>query len=166
MPQPTSTHHRKHITTARARDDDMWDGRDEEPLAGGGRDGAWQPSTRHHSKSFAQFAAVAVAAGATLMFAAIAWALSTSTAAGSNTEQLNWLLANPWGIVSLVDLYVGFSVYSIWIWFREANALVAAAWTAIMMTTGWLGGCLYALNCLRRFNGDWEWFFMGARARG
>ena len=45
-------------------------------------------------------------------------------------------------------------------------ALVAAAWTAIMMTTGWLGGCLYALNCLRRFNGDWEWFFMGARARG
>ena len=35
-----------------------------------------------------------------------------------------------------------------------------------MMTTGWLGGCLYSLNCLRRFNGDWEWFFMGARARG
>ena len=97
MPQPTSTHRRKHITTARARDDDMWDGRDEEPLAGGGRDGAWQPSTRHHPGPFAQLSPAAVAAGATSAFAVIAWALSTSTAAGSNTEQLNWLLANPWG---------------------------------------------------------------------
>ena len=61
-----------------------------------------------------------------LMFAVIAWALSTSTAAGSNSEQLNWLLANPWGIVSRVDLYVGFSVYSIWICFGKPTSLVAA----------------------------------------
>jgi hypothetical protein len=51
-----------------------------------------------------------------------------------------------------------------WIWFREANGLVAAAWTAIMMTTGWLGGCVYALLQLRRYKGDCRGFFMGHRA--
>ena len=29
------------------------------------------------------------------------------------------LLAMPWGIVSLVDLYVGFALFSCWIVFRE-----------------------------------------------
>ena len=137
------------------------DGRDEEPLAGAAATARGSPQLGTIRPARCRQAARLRA----LMFAVIAWALSTSTAAGSNTEQLNWLLANAWGSLPRRPL-VGFSVYSIWIWFREANALVAAAWTAIMMTTGWLVGCLYSLNCLRRFNGDWEWFFMGARARG
>ena len=29
------------------------------------------------------------------------------------------MLAMPWGIVSLVDLYVGFTLFSCWIVFRE-----------------------------------------------
>jgi len=31
------------------------------------------------------------------------------------------LLAMPWGIVSLVDLYVGFTLFSAWIVFRERS---------------------------------------------
>ena len=170
MPHPL-THNRKHTHRARAGND-MWDARvptpDEEPLSGSPSDsspGGWHHSSPRHSRGFARFASALVAVGAFLMFVVIAWALSSSTDAGNNTEQLNWLLANPWGIVSLVDLYVGFSVYSLWIWFREPNRVVALAWTVVMMTTGWLGGCLYALNCLRRFDGDWAWFFMGPRRR-
>jgi len=33
------------------------------------------------------------------------------------------LLSNPWGIVSLVDLYVGFVLFSCWIAFREKKNL-------------------------------------------
>ena len=33
------------------------------------------------------------------------------------------LLAMPWGIVSLVDLYVGFALFSCWIVFREKSLL-------------------------------------------
>ena len=149
----------------------MWDAHassaDEEPLADSARNASsWNPRNgRDGAQRFAKHAAALVAAGAFAMFAVIAWALSTSTAAGSNTTQLNWLLANPWGIVSLVDLYVGFTVFSAWIWFRENDAIVATAWTVAMMTTGWLGGCVYVLRCLRKDEGDWEWFFTGNSAR-
>jgi len=65
------------------------------------------------------------------------------------------------GIVSLVDLYTGFTVFSLWICFREPSRVVASALVVMMMTTGWLGGSLYVLNLLRQYNGDWQWFFMG-----
>ena len=32
---------------------------------------------------------------------------------------------DPWGIVSLVDVYVGFMFFSAWVIFREKNLLVA-----------------------------------------
>ena len=104
---------------------------------------------------------VVTATGSLVMFVVIAWAISATT--GSFGEQITWLLSNPWGVVSLVDLYVGFTVFSMWIWFREGSKVAAAAWTVAMMTTGWLGGSVYVFNCLRQFKGDWQWFFMGNR---
>jgi hypothetical protein len=38
------------------------------------------------------------------------------------------LLQNPWGIVSLVDLYTGFILFSAWIVYREKSITVAAFW--------------------------------------
>ena len=35
------------------------------------------------------------------------------------------LLSMPWGIVSLVDLYVGFALFSCWIVFREKALLLS-----------------------------------------
>jgi hypothetical protein len=121
---------------------------------------AWQS---RDSRGFVTLATAITGLGVVLMFAVIAWALSTSSAAGNNTAQVQWLISNPWGIVSLVDLYTGFTVFSLWICFREASRVAAAAWVVVMMTTGWLGGSLYVLNCLRQFKGDWQWFFMGHR---
>ena len=126
---------------------------------GGG--GEW--ATRGGGGGFVTLAKVVTSLGVLVMFSVIAWALSTSTAAGNNTAQVQWLISNPWGIVSLVDLYTGFTVFSLWICFREANKILAAAWVVVMMTTGWLGGSLYVLNCLRVFRGDWQWFFIGHR---
>ena len=123
---------------------------------------AWQGRVGN-SRGFVSLAKVITGLGVLIMFSVIAWALTTSTAAGNNTAQVQWLISNPWGIVSLVDLYTGFTVFSLWICFREASSMVAAAWVVTMMTTGWLGGSLYVLNCLRQFNGDWQWFFMGHR---
>ena len=106
-------------------------------------------------------ARILTAMGSLVMFVVIAWAISATT--GSFGEQITWLLSNPWGVVSLVDLYVGFTVFSMWIWFREGSKVAAAAWTVAMMTTGWLGGSVYVFICLRQFKGDWQWFFMGNR---
>ena len=126
-----------------------------------GADQGWGAGRGNPRGPFVNACAVLTALGAFTMFVVIAWAISSTT--GSFGEQIAWLVSNPWGVVSLVDLYVGFSVFSLWIWFRERNAFAAAAWTLAMMTTGWLGGSAYVFNCLRQFNGDWQWFFMGNR---
>ena len=44
------------------------------------------------------------------------------------------LFAMPWGIVSLVDLYTGFTLFSAWIIYREKSLPVAIVWTVAMMT--------------------------------
>lgn len=73
------------------------------------------------------------------------------------------LLANPWGVVSFVDLYVGFTLFSIWIAFREKNILAAIVWIILMMVLGFFTGSLYLLIALIRAKGDWLSFFLGDR---
>jgi hypothetical protein len=74
------------------------------------------------------------------------------------------LLAMPWGIVSLVDLYVGFALFSCWIVYREKALLPSVVWVVLMMTLGFWAGALYTLVALQTSRGDWRRFWMGKRA--
>jgi hypothetical protein len=74
------------------------------------------------------------------------------------------MLANPWGIVSMVDLYVGFAIFSAWIVYRESSATSAIFWVLCMMILGFFTGALYTLITLYKSNGDWNRFFKGAKA--
>jgi hypothetical protein len=74
------------------------------------------------------------------------------------------LLENPWGIVSMVDLYTGFILFSGWIVFREKNLLRTVIWVILMMVFGFFTASLYALIALLTCNGDWKRFWMGTRA--
>lgn len=74
------------------------------------------------------------------------------------------ILKNPWGIVSMVDLYVGFILFSMWIYFREGNPVAAVVWIAAMMIFGFFAGSLYTAINLGRSKGDWHRFFLGHRA--
>jgi hypothetical protein len=74
------------------------------------------------------------------------------------------LLANPWGIVSMVDLYTGFILFSCWIVYREENKITAAFWVLAMMVLGFFTGSLYALIALFRSGGDWKKFWLGKHA--
>jgi len=71
------------------------------------------------------------------------------------------LFAMPWGIVSLVDLYTGFVLFSCWIIYREKSLPVAILWTIAMMTLGFFAGSLYAFVALQSSNGDWRKFWLG-----
>jgi len=75
------------------------------------------------------------------------------------------LLSMPWGIVSLVDLYTGFSLFSGWIFYREKSLPVAIAWTIAMLTLGFFAGSLYALLALQTSGGNWKKFWLGKNAR-
>lgn len=82
---------------------------------------------------------------------------------GSFTEDGAALLANPWGIVSLIDLYVGFALFSMWIAFREKNKVLMVGWIAAMMIFGFFAGSLYVLVAFYQSKGDWLSFFLGSR---
>lgn len=74
------------------------------------------------------------------------------------------LLAMPWGIVSLVDLYVGFTLFSAWIVYREKAVLLAVLWVVLMMVLGFWTGAFYTFLALQSSGGDWKRFWMGKRA--
>lgn len=103
-------------------------------------------------------------AGAALGAVLMATVIFRACALGDGSAQLDSLLTMPWGIVSLVDLYVGFTIFSGWVWYREARSSVAAAWTAAMMGLGFFAGSLYVLLALRSCGGDWTRFWLGAKA--
>ncbi len=74
------------------------------------------------------------------------------------------LMSMPWGIVSLVDLYVGFTLFSAWIVFREKAWLPSIIWVILMMVMGFWAGALYTFMALQSSNGDWQRFWFGKRA--
>lgn len=96
--------------------------------------------------------------------AAMAAALYHGFSAGDFFGEGSQLAAMPWGIVSLVDLYTGFALFSCWIFYREKSPLVAAVWTVGMMGLGFFAGSVYAFLALRASRGDWRRFWLGARA--
>jgi hypothetical protein len=74
------------------------------------------------------------------------------------------LLTMPWGIVSLVDLYVGFALFSCWIVFREKALPPSVVWVILMMVLGFWAGALYTFLALQSSGGDWRKFWYGKRA--
>jgi len=65
--------------------------------------------------------------------------------------------------VSLVDLYVGFILFAMWMIFREKDILHAVIWVVLIMILGFFIGALYVLIALYQSENDWLSFFLGAR---
>ncbi len=82
---------------------------------------------------------------------------------GNFLEDGGELLTNPWGIVSLVDLYVGFVLFSIWITLREKSLGSKIVWISLMMILGFFTGSIYVLKAAYESNGDYEIFLMGKK---
>ena len=74
------------------------------------------------------------------------------------------LLQNPWGVVSMVDLYTGFVLFSAWIVYREKSFVRSLIWVVLMMVLGFFTASLYTLIALYASKGDWRNFWMGQRA--
>jgi len=78
-----------------------------------------------------------------LGFLAMLAALVYGFTVGDFFEDGSVIVNNPWGIVSLVDLYVGFTLFSIWVYVRETNKVVAIVWIVSIMILGFFSGALY-----------------------
>ena len=99
------------------------------------------------------FRIIAALSAIALAFA-IVWA--GMTAGQSLSEAVGWLVSEPWGVVSLIDLYLGFVLIAILIWVFEPNKLIALAFILPLPILGnvwsavWLAWRLGALINRRR----------------
>lgn len=98
--------------------------------------------------------------GVLAMTAVLVYGFTVGDFAGEGSQ----LVKMPWGIVSLVDLYTGFTLFSMWIIYREKSLSVAIVWTIAMMTLGFFAGALYTFLALQASGGDWRKFWMGKNA--
>ncbi len=99
--------------------------------------------------------------GIVAMTAVLVYAFTT----GNLGQEGSVLLSMPWGIVSLVDLYVGFILFSGWIYYRERSIVRSLIWIVLMMVLGFFTASLYAFIALQTSGGDWRRFWMGRRWR-
>lgn len=82
---------------------------------------------------------------------------------GNFSEDGAKLLSNPWGVMSMIDLYVGFVLFSMWIVFREKNMLLIIVLILLMMIFGFLTASIYIVANLYLSKGDWLKFFLGSK---
>ena len=96
-------------------------------------------------------------------FLAMSATLVYAFVAGDFSAEGAWITAHPWGQVSLVDLYVGFVIFSLWIVYRERSLLRSAMWVVLMMGLGNWTAALYVYLALHTSGGDWRHFWLGRR---
>jgi hypothetical protein len=76
------------------------------------------------------------------------------------------LVRMPWGIVSLIDVYIMFTLFSCWIIYREKSIVRSVIWVVFVMVLGAFTCSLYALMALLTSRGDWSRLWMGRRVEG
>ena len=83
-----------------------------------------------------------LALGALALIAAIVWAIPQSGAFG---DEIVKLASNPWGLVSLVDLYLGFFILAGVVFLFERKLWVACLWALPTFALGNLWGAVWLI---------------------
>jgi len=105
---------------------------------------------------------IIAALGIAVMTVVLVFGFTTGDFGSDGSE----IIRNPWGIVSLVDLYTGFTLFSAWIIYRERSVPKTFLWVFLMMVLGFFTASLYILLVLISSKGDWKKFWMGKYADG
>jgi len=90
-------------------------------------------------------------------------ALAYGFIVGDFWEDGGELVENPWGIVSLFDVYVGFFFFIGWIWYRDCCLTGKLFWSVAILLGGNVVAGIYAIIALYKSKGDATVFFVGKR---
>ena len=116
---------------------------------------------RQQSRSISCAIWITVTIATIVMASALGWAI----VAGDLSEEGSIILRIPWGVVSLVEIYVGMALFGCWVFWRESNIVSSCAWMAAVAIAGNIASCIYVVLALRAARGDVMRFWMGARTR-
>ncbi|MDO9254401.1 MAG: DUF1475 family protein [Bacteroidales bacterium] len=95
--------------------------------------------------------------GTLIMF----FTLACGFIAGDFFKEGSILFSMAWGKVSLIDVYIGFFLFSAWIIYREEKWATAVLWILSIMILGNFITCLYATIALYKSNYDFKQFWLG-----
>lgn len=98
-----------------------------------------------------------------ILFVAMILGLALAFTFGDFFADGRIMLSLPWGRLSLLDVYVGFLLFSGWVLFREPSTPRAFLWIVAILLLGNVLAALYAILALRAAGGDWSRFWLGAR---
>ena len=96
-------------------------------------------------------------AGTAFMFLTLLYGFT----AGDLFKEGSILMSMAWGKVSLIEVYIGFFLFSGWVVFREEKWLTAVFWVLAIMILGNFITCLYVTILLFRCNEDYKLFWLG-----
>lgn len=99
------------------------------------------------------------AACALIMAVALGYAFSY----GNFWEEGAALVGTTWGIVSLIDVYVGFAMFAGWVIYREASLPRSVILVIAICALGNLIAGLYIIYAAASAKGDVATFWMGRR---
>jgi hypothetical protein len=108
-----------------------------------------------------RIAKVVALLGALIMGCALIYGFTVGDFTGEGAQ----LLAMPWGVVSLVDVYTMFTLFSVWVVYREKSIPRSAIWVLFIMVLGAFICSIYALIALQTSGGDWKRFWLGHRVQ-
>jgi hypothetical protein len=94
---------------------------------------------------------------------ALSAALFYALASGHFYADGRQLLENPWGLATVVDVYVGFALFCCWIAWREVRITSTITWIVLVLLGGNLVSAIYVLIALRSSRDSIEIFWHGSR---
>ncbi len=80
---------------------------------------------------------------------------------GDLFKEGSFLFSVAWGKVSLIDVYIGFFLFSAWVIYREEKWKTAILWILSIMVLGNFITCLYATIALYNSSEDFKRFWLG-----
>ena len=104
----------------------------------------------------------ALAILAALLMAA---ALVFGFVSGDFDREVRALAGMPWGIVAMIDVYIGLLFFSAWMIFREQSRLKGALWFIAFLGLGNLATAVYLIKALNEAGGGLPCSFTGRAAR-
>jgi hypothetical protein len=67
-------------------------------------------------------------------------------------ESITYIVANPWGVVTLADLYLGFVLFVLFVFKTSTNHVKAIAWSIALLVLGNVIAVIYLILYLKHMN--------------
>jgi hypothetical protein len=97
--------------------------------------------------------------GFSIMFAYIMFAVIN----GNLFKEGPVLMDMPWGLVSIIDLYLGLILFSFWVVWRESFRVRGIFWALMVLGFGNVISCLYILMACLDTKGNLNKFWLGTQ---